>query len=194
MVQAAVLYSWGDCLSSNSTRGAKMRMTLVSDRHVGRWCLAVAVRSRRRTSRAARDSKYPAEWWTPCRRRARRDWEILPQDAGPGEVILSKRNELGMLSNFAPTPFEFHGKKYASLEGFWQMMKYPEGPDDRAREGRRHRVATHPRRSGADDGLGRQAGRRRGRRDHAEDGHRLGHVRGQTVRISPGRPGRALSS
>jgi len=57
-------------------------------------------------------------------------WEILPQEAGPGEVILSKRNELGLLSNFAATPFEFRGKRYASLEGFWQMMKYPEGPDD----------------------------------------------------------------
>ncbi len=54
----------------------------------------------------------------------------MPQEAGPGEVILSKRNELGLLSNFAATPFEFHGKRYASLEGFWQMMKYPEGPDD----------------------------------------------------------------
>ncbi|HVS20996.1 MAG TPA: hypothetical protein VHD88_04070 [Pyrinomonadaceae bacterium] len=58
------------------------------------------------------------------------DWEILPQEAGPGEVILSRRNELGLLSNFAPTPFVFHGKRYASLEGFWQMMKYPEGPND----------------------------------------------------------------
>ena len=54
----------------------------------------------------------------------------MPQEAGPGEVILSKRNELGLLSNFAATPFEFHGQRYASLEGFWQMMKYPEGPDD----------------------------------------------------------------
>ncbi len=57
-------------------------------------------------------------------------WEILPQEAGPGEVILSKRNELGLLSNFAPTPFTFHGKRYASLEGFWQMMKYPEDAND----------------------------------------------------------------
>jgi hypothetical protein len=57
-------------------------------------------------------------------------WEILPQAAGPGEVILSKRNELGVLSNFAPTPFTFRGNRYASLEGFWQMMKYPEGEDD----------------------------------------------------------------
>ena len=47
-----------------------------------------------------------------------------------GEVILSKRNELGLLSNFAATPFTFKGKRYASLEGFWQMMKYPEGPAD----------------------------------------------------------------
>ena len=57
-------------------------------------------------------------------------WEILPQDAKPGEVILSKRNELGILSNFAATLFEYRGKRYASVEGFWQMMLYPEGPDD----------------------------------------------------------------
>src|SRR5262249_18734839 len=54
----------------------------------------------------------------------------LPQEAGPGEVILSKRHELGLLSNFAATPFTFRGHRYASLEGFWQMMLYPEGPDD----------------------------------------------------------------
>ena len=58
------------------------------------------------------------------------DWEILPQEAGPNEVILSKRNELGLLSNFAATPFTFRGKRYASLEGFWQMMLYPENKDD----------------------------------------------------------------
>jgi len=75
-------------------------------------------------------SPYPARWWTPISKVGAPDWEIMPQEAGPGEVILSKRNELGLLSNFAATPFEFHGKRYASLEGFWQMMKYPEGPDD----------------------------------------------------------------
>jgi hypothetical protein len=75
-------------------------------------------------------SHYPESWWTPVPTKDAKSWEILPQEAGPGEVILSKRNELGILSNFAPTPFEFHGKHYASLEGFWQMMKYPEGPDD----------------------------------------------------------------
>jgi predicted NAD-dependent protein-ADP-ribosyltransferase YbiA (DUF1768 family) len=78
----------------------------------------------------ARDPRYPAEWWKPVADPKKPSWEILPQEAGPGEVILSKRNELGLLSNFAATPFEFHGKRYASLEGFWQAMKYPEGPDD----------------------------------------------------------------
>src|SRR5262245_16419398 len=78
----------------------------------------------------AREPRYPAEWWTPVIDPEKPNWEILPQEAGPGEVILSKRNELGLLSNFAATPFEFHGKKYASLEGFWQAMKYPEGADD----------------------------------------------------------------
>ncbi len=77
-----------------------------------------------------RDPRYPAHWFAPVDDPKKPDWEILPQEAGPGEVILSKRHELGLLSNFAPTPFVFRGKRYASLEGFWQMMKYPEGPDD----------------------------------------------------------------
>ncbi|MGO4881082.1 MAG: NADAR family protein [Bryobacteraceae bacterium] len=76
------------------------------------------------------NGKYPAEWWTPAPEEGKPFWEILPQAASPGEVILSKRNELGILSNFAATPFTFRGKRYASVEGFWQMMLYPEGPDD----------------------------------------------------------------
>jgi predicted NAD-dependent protein-ADP-ribosyltransferase YbiA (DUF1768 family) len=77
-----------------------------------------------------RDPRYPAHWWKQIPRQEAASWEILPQEAGPGEVILSKRNELGLLSNFAATPFELRGKRYASLEGFWQMMKYPEDADD----------------------------------------------------------------
>jgi len=78
----------------------------------------------------ARDPRFPAHWWAAVAKEGAPGWEILPQDAGPGEVILSKRHELGLLSNFAATPFEFHGKRYASMEGFWQMMKYPENADD----------------------------------------------------------------
>src|SRR5690349_25083720 len=74
---------------------------------------------------------YPTHWFAAVPTNGAPAWEILPQEAKPGEVILSKRNELGLLSNFAATPFEFRGQRYASLEGFWQMMKYPEGPDDR---------------------------------------------------------------
>ena len=82
------------------------------------------------TNPIPRDPRYPAHWWAPVSKEGAPGWEILPQEALPGEVILSKRHELGLLSNFAPTTFEFHGKRYASLEGVWQMMKYPEGPDD----------------------------------------------------------------
>lgn len=74
--------------------------------------------------------EYPSHWWAPVPKQGAPEWEILPQEAGPGEVILSKRNELGLLSNFTKAPFVFRGKRYQSLEGFWQMMKYPEGPDD----------------------------------------------------------------
>src|SRR5689334_1921367 len=75
-------------------------------------------------------TNYPAQWWAAVPTNGAPGWEIFPKDAGPGEVILSKRNELGLLSNFAATPFEFRGKHYASVEGFWQMMKYPESPND----------------------------------------------------------------
>jgi predicted NAD-dependent protein-ADP-ribosyltransferase YbiA (DUF1768 family) len=74
--------------------------------------------------------QYPAQWWTPVIDAHKPDWEILPQAAKPGEVILSKRNELGILSNFAATPFTLEGVRYASVEGFWQMMLYPESADD----------------------------------------------------------------
>ena len=78
----------------------------------------------------ARDARYPAHWWTAVSKDGAPSWEILPQEAEPGEVILSKRHELGLLSNFAPTPFTFRGRRYASLEGFWQMMLYPETAGD----------------------------------------------------------------
>jgi peptidoglycan/xylan/chitin deacetylase (PgdA/CDA1 family) len=77
-----------------------------------------------------RDSRYPPHWWAPVSAEGAPDWEILPQAAAAGEVILSKRHELGLLSNFAATPFTFRGVRYASVEGFWQMMKYPEDADD----------------------------------------------------------------
>lgn len=81
------------------------------------------------------NAKYPSVWFAPINDPKKPDWEILPQERQTGEVILSKRNELGILSNFAATPFELDGKRYASVEGFWQMMLYPEGPDDeRARD------------------------------------------------------------
>jgi predicted NAD-dependent protein-ADP-ribosyltransferase YbiA (DUF1768 family) len=102
------------------------------------WLLAVLVAAGCRTPgersthapSAEQRSRYPSQWWAAASKEGAPAWEILPQEAGPGEVILSKRNELGLLSNFAATPFTFHGERYSSLEGFWQMMKYPEGPDD----------------------------------------------------------------
>ncbi len=75
-------------------------------------------------------SRYPQHWWEPIPKDQGSSWEIQPQEAGPGEVILSKRNELGTLSNFAETHFVFHGKRYRSVEGFWQMMKHPDDPSD----------------------------------------------------------------
>lgn len=73
----------------------------------------------------ARDG-YPPEWWEPVDPSTAPSWEILPQEAAPGEVILSKRTELGIFSNFAATEFVFEDFTYSSVEGFWQMMKFPD--------------------------------------------------------------------
>jgi len=70
---------------------------------------------------------YPADWWKHVPESERASWgEILPQEAAPGEVILSKRTELGAFSNLWPTPITLDGVEYASIEALWQMMKYPE--------------------------------------------------------------------
>jgi len=74
----------------------------------------------------ALEAGYPADWWKPADPSTAPQWEVLPQAAGPGEVILSKRTELGIFSNFAATEFELDEKKFASVEGFWQMMKFPD--------------------------------------------------------------------
>jgi predicted NAD-dependent protein-ADP-ribosyltransferase YbiA (DUF1768 family) len=34
-----------------------------------------------------------------------------------------------LIANLAPTPFELDGRHYASVEGFWQGLKLPEGPE-----------------------------------------------------------------
>jgi predicted NAD-dependent protein-ADP-ribosyltransferase YbiA (DUF1768 family) len=102
----------------------RLASTAVCVAVVSVWCLAHT------TARAEQAGSYPSHWWGTVPENQKADWEILPQAAKPGQVILSKRNELGILSNFAATPFTFRGKRYASLEGFWQMMLYPEGPDD----------------------------------------------------------------
>lgn len=71
---------------------------------------------------------YPAHWWQQIDESERQgSWEILPHECKKGvELILSKRNELGVFSNFGHTPFNFEGEHYQSIEGLWQMMKYPE--------------------------------------------------------------------
>ncbi len=77
------------------------------------------------------DYSYPDHWWQVIPEDQARSWEILPQAGVKGKsVVLSKRHELGILSNFASTPIKIDGKLYASVEGFWQSLKYPENAQD----------------------------------------------------------------
>lgn len=75
---------------------------------------------------------YPDIWWQPVPQADLKSWEIGPQaaDRSKGEVVLSKRNELGQFSNLAATPFIMDGISYGSVEGLWQGMKFPESAHD----------------------------------------------------------------
>ncbi len=77
-------------------------------------------------------AQYPDAWWQPVPEAELKSWEIPPQaaDRTKDEVILSKRTELGQFSNLAPTSFTMDRIKYASIEGLWQGMKYPENAQD----------------------------------------------------------------
>jgi hypothetical protein len=74
----------------------------------------------------AQAQDFPADWFRVIPPEDAFSWEILPQEARTGEVILSKRTELGVFSNFAATPFSLDGIFFASVEGLWQSLKYPE--------------------------------------------------------------------
>lgn len=76
-------------------------------------------------------ASYPDSWWEVIPEQNRRgSWEILPHEAKAGEVILSKRNELGIFSNLAYAPFYLDHVHYESVEALWQMMKYPDPTDE----------------------------------------------------------------
>jgi predicted NAD-dependent protein-ADP-ribosyltransferase YbiA (DUF1768 family) len=75
--------------------------------------------------------RFPDIWWQQIDKSQLKWWEIGPATAIPGKsVVLSKRNELGILSNFAATPIKFRGKVYKTIEALWQSMKYPESSAD----------------------------------------------------------------
>ena len=61
-------------------------------------------------------------------------------DLGPREVACREPLNVGyrspdwrikLISNFAPTPFELDGRTYASIEGFWQGLKFQSEADRR---------------------------------------------------------------
>ncbi|MBC7464769.1 MAG: NADAR family protein [Bdellovibrio sp.] len=75
---------------------------------------------------------YPDIWWTAIPDDQVAGWEVPPQaaDRSQGQVVLSKRNDLGQFSNLGATSFVLDQVRYASVEGLWQGMKYPESTTD----------------------------------------------------------------
>lgn len=81
---------------------------------------------------------FPNAWWKEVPADQLPGWEIPPQsaDRSKGEVVLSKRNELGQFSNLGPAGFVLDGQTFGSVEGLWQGMKYPESQsDERVKDG-----------------------------------------------------------
>jgi predicted NAD-dependent protein-ADP-ribosyltransferase YbiA (DUF1768 family) len=70
--------------------------------------------------------------------RVQDDGTVRLRDAGP-EAELRREpinivydltpHPLNLISNLAPTPFELDGRRYASVEAFWQGLKFPSDED-----------------------------------------------------------------
>jgi predicted NAD-dependent protein-ADP-ribosyltransferase YbiA (DUF1768 family) len=66
-------------------------------------------------------------------------------DVGPEDIVrnrpinITSRSPapLSLIANFARAPFELDGRAYASVEGFWQSLKFAD-PGERARVGALH--------------------------------------------------------
>jgi predicted NAD-dependent protein-ADP-ribosyltransferase YbiA (DUF1768 family) len=81
---------------------------------------------------------FPDLWWQAVPDSQLPAWEIPPQAAvrAQGEVVLSKRNELGQFSNLGDSGFKLNSATFGSVEGLWQGMKYPESAsDERLKDG-----------------------------------------------------------
>ena len=59
----------------------------------------------RLNSRVDSTQTYPPIWFAAINDPNKPDWEILPQERQAGEVILSKRNELGICRTLRATTF-----------------------------------------------------------------------------------------
>lgn len=57
-----------------------------------------------------------------------REWKRVPYNVASN----SKNRIEKRLSNLDYAPFVLHGRQYASIEGFWQGLKFPEGSEMRA--------------------------------------------------------------
>src|SRR5262245_28528042 len=49
----------------------------------------------------------------------------------PINVTSDSPDPIRLIANFAPTPFELDGERYACVEAFWQSLRFPAG--ERAR-------------------------------------------------------------
>ena len=49
----------------------------------------------------------------------------------PINVTSDSPDPIRLIANFAPTPFELDGERYACVEAFWQSLRFP--PDQRSR-------------------------------------------------------------
>lgn len=58
--------------------------------------------------------------------------EVAALRGAPLDITSRSPEPLRLISNFAATPFALDGHTHASVEGFWQCLRFPEGPERRA--------------------------------------------------------------
>src|SRR4051812_25790346 len=98
-----VSFPWAGYIGRNQPN-LRERSVNLQNLHLFCWVIAIAMvigceKPKPPQPAVKAGSQYPPHWWAPVSKEGAPDWEIFPQDAKSGEVILSKRNELGILSN-----------------------------------------------------------------------------------------------
>ena len=83
------------------------------------------------------EASYPPSWWVLEKNSQLKTWERLPNQVKAPKLVVSLHSPLRVLHPLGSKPFSYGGKRYQSIESFWQSMKFPSHEEDPRHTGSR---------------------------------------------------------